>query len=149
MLLLVKLQAKAYIHKSSYSDKEFPMIHISSVNISRNPWNWIYHVCCWRLLHWLLNGIIITGKMVKLIVIICDIFIWISNCNFLKGMRLRKYLAGIYMFKFNNRNTRTACEICSKLAIKATEWRRSVFYIFHFEHISHLVQVFLMWALSR
>ena len=30
---------------------------------------------------------------------------------------------GIYLFKVNNRNTRTRCEICSKLTIKTTERR--------------------------
>ena len=29
--------------------------------------------------------------------------------------------AGIYLLKVNNRNTRTKCEICSKLTIKTTE----------------------------
>ena len=28
------------------------------------------------------------------------------------------YPAGIYLLKVNNRNTRTTCEICSKLAIE-------------------------------
>ena len=35
---------------------------------------------------------------------------------------------GNYMFKVNNSNTRTRCEICSKLTIKTPErrqWRRS------------------------
>ena len=39
----------------------------------------------------------------------------------------RKDPAGNYMFKVNNRNTRTRCEICSKLTIKTPErrhWRR-------------------------
>ena len=31
--------------------------------------------------------------------------------------------AGNYMFKVNNRNTRTMCEICSKLTIKTPERR--------------------------
>ena len=34
---------------------------------------------------------------------------------------------GIYMFKVNNRNARTRCQICSKLTIKTSErrhWRR-------------------------
>ena len=31
--------------------------------------------------------------------------------------------AGIYLFKVNNRNTRTRCEICSKLIIKTPERR--------------------------
>ena len=32
--------------------------------------------------------------------------------------------AGIYLLKVNNRNTRTRCEICSNLTIKAAEKRR-------------------------
>ena len=31
--------------------------------------------------------------------------------------------AGIYLLKVNNRNTRTRCEICSKLTIKTLERR--------------------------
>ena len=31
------------------------------------------------------------------------------------------WLVGIYMFKVGNRNTRTRCEICSKLTIKTKE----------------------------
>ena len=60
--------------------------------------------------------------------------------------------AGIYLFKVNNRNTRTSCEICSKLKIKTPErshWRRSGVFIVEFEHISHLVLVFLLLTLSR
>ena len=34
------------------------------------------------------------------------------------------YLAGIYLFKVDNRNTRARCEICSKLAIKTLERRQ-------------------------
>ena len=55
-----------------------------------------------------------------------------------------------YMFKGNKRNTRT-CEICSKLTIKTPEWRqwrRSGVFIFNFEHISHLVLVFLLLTLN-
>ena len=49
---------------------------------------------------------------------------------------------GIYLFKVNNRNTRTRCAICSKLTIKTSERRqycRSGVFIVNFEHISHLV----------
>ena len=35
--------------------------------------------------------------------------------------------AGKYMFKVDNRNTRTRCEICSKLAVKTPERRHSHF----------------------
>ena len=33
--------------------------------------------------------------------------------------------AGNYMFKVKNRNTRTRCELCSKLTIKALERRQA------------------------
>ena len=59
---------------------------------------------------------------------------------------------GNYMFKVNKRNTRTRCEICSKLTIKTTErrhWRRPGVFVVNFEHISHLVLVFLYLTLSR
>ena len=58
---------------------------------------------------------------------------------------------GIYLLKVNNRNTRTRCEICSKLAIKTPErryWRCSGVSIVNFEHISHLVPAFLLLTLN-
>ena len=54
---------------------------------------------------------------------------------------------GNHMFKVNNKNTRTRCQICSKLTIKTPE-RRRVF-IVNLEHISHFVLVFLLLTLSR
>ena len=39
-------------------------------------------------------------------------------------MKLKPFPAGNYMFKVNKRNTRTRCEICSKLTIKTPERRR-------------------------
>ena len=66
--------------------------------------------------------------------------------------KLDAFPAGNYMFKVNNRNTRTRCEICSKLTIKTPErrqWRRSGVFIVNFEHISHLVLVFLLLTLNR
>ena len=56
------------------------------------------------------------------------------------------------LLKVNNRNTRTRCEICSKLTIKTPErrqWRRFGVFIFNLEHISHLVLMFLLLTLSR
>ena len=35
--------------------------------------------------------------------------------------RVHVYPVGIYLLKVNNRNTRTRCEICSKLTIKTPE----------------------------
>ena len=37
------------------------------------------------------------------------------------GQENGHYPAGIYLLKVNNRNTRTRCEICSKLTIKTPE----------------------------
>ena len=59
---------------------------------------------------------------------------------------------GIYLLKVNNRNTSTRCEICSKLTINTPErrqWRRSGVFIVNFEHISHLVLVFLLLTLNK
>ena len=59
--------------------------------------------------------------------------------------------AGIYLFKVNNRNTRTRFEKCSKLTIKTPErrqWSRFGVCIVNFEHISHLVLVFLLLTLN-
>ena len=53
--------------------------------------------------------------------------------------------------KVNNRNTRTRCEICSKLTIKKPErrhWRRSDVFIVNFKHISQFVLVFLLLTLN-
>ena len=53
----------------------------------------------------------------------------------------------IYLLKVNDRNTRTRCEICLKLTIKTPERRQlrsSGVFIVNFEHVSHLVLVFLL-----
>ena len=41
---------------------------------------------------------------------------------------LHQIPAGIYLFKINNRNTRTGWKICSKLTIKTPEWCWCLFY---------------------
>ena len=59
--------------------------------------------------------------------------------------------ANNYMFKVNNRNTRTSCKIYSKFTIKTSDrhqWRLSGVFITNFEHIPHLVLVFLLLTLS-
>ena len=60
-------------------------------------------------------------------------------------------LTRIYLFKANNGNTRTMCEIRSKLKIKAQRlhWPRSGVFTVNFEHISHIVLVFRLLTLSR
>ena len=58
---------------------------------------------------------------------------------------------GNYKFKVSNRNSRTRCEICSKLTIKTAErrhWRCSDVFTVYFEHISHRVLVYLLLTLN-
>ena len=64
--------------------------------------------------------------------------------------QLPNYLARIYLFKVNNRNTRKKCEICSKLTIKILERRRHCcVFIVNFEHILHLFLVFSLLNLNK
>ena len=56
-------------------------------------------------------------------------------------------LTRIYILKLNNKITKARCEIYFKLTIKIPErhhWRRPGVFIINFEHISHLVPVFLL-----
>ena len=58
---------------------------------------------------------------------------------------------GTFLFKVNNRISRTRCEVYSKSTIKTPvrrQWHRSGVFIFNFEHISHLVLVFLLLTLK-
>ena len=81
-------------------------------------------------------------------------FIYFENEGFYLNKHLiiiNFYPAGIYMLKVNNRNTRTVCEICSKLTLKIPErhhWRCSGIFMVNFEKISHLVLVFLLLILK-
>ena len=58
------------------------------------------------------------------------------------GDNIWTYPVGNYIFKVNRKNTRTRCEICSKLTSKTPErckWRHSGVFIVDSEYISHLV----------
>ena len=62
-------------------------------------------------------------------------------------VRNKQYPANIYFLKFNNRNTRKRCKVCSKLTMKMPErcqWRRSGDFIVNFEHILDLFLLFLL-----
>ena len=66
---------------------------------------------------------------------------------YLHSQRQYYYATGIYQSKVNNRNTRTRCEICSKLTIKTPERRHcrlSSVFIVNLEHDAHLVLRFLL-----
>ena len=74
--------------------------------------------------------------------IILEIFRLFQNfSNVLK----RSYpTAGIHLVKFNNKNTKRRCEICSKLTTKTPKRRhcsRPGVFIVNFEHISHFALV--------
>ena len=65
--------------------------------------------------------------------------------------RLKCFLAGIYLLKVNNRNTRKKYEICSKLTTNTPErlhWNRSSVFIVNLEHTSHLILAFLLLTLN-
>ena len=65
---------------------------------------------------------------------------------------MTQHPVGIYLLKVNSRNTRTSCEICSKLTVKTPQqrhWRRSGVFIVNFEHIPYLVLASLWLTLSR
>ena len=58
--------------------------------------------------------------------------------------------AGNYLFKVNDGNSRVRCKLCSKLTKtqERRQWRASGVFIVNFEHISHLILVFLLLILS-
>ena len=66
-----------------------------------------------------------------------------------RRVRLSPYPDGIYLFKINQRNTRTGSEICSKLIIKTPERRRLCVSIGNFKQIFHIVLLFPMLGLNR
>ena len=65
--------------------------------------------------------------------------------------RLKRFLAGIYLLKVNNRNIRKKYEICSKLTANTPErlhWNRSSVLIVNLEHTSNLILAFLLLTLN-
>ena len=60
--------------------------------------------------------------------------------------------ACIVLFEVKKGNTRTMCEVCSKLTIKTPEQRQlrcSGVFVVNFEEISHIVLVFPWLTLSK
>ena len=100
------------------------------------PWDIDLHFCTWQGHFW--RNIHEAFQMC----ILNNSNLWKNfeeHLSTLRGSRwpFGQSSAGNYMFKVNNRNTRTRCEICSKLTIKTLErrhWRRSGVFI-NFEHI--------------
>ena len=91
------------------------------------------------------NSICSQYQISKSVILIVSLMVITSFLLF-----LHQFPVGIYLLKVNIRNTRTRCEICSKLTIKMPErrhWRHYGVFI-NFEHISHLVLVFLLLTLN-
>ena len=79
-------------------------------------------------------------------------FFWWLGLFYIANNISRQNPANIYLFRFNNRNTRKGSEISSKLTIKTPErrqWRSFGVFIVSFEHISHSFLVFLLGILSK
>ena len=69
--------------------------------------------------------------------------------NALNNLKLSNYVpTDNCMFNNNNKNTRTRCEVCSKLTKKTPE-RCSGVFIVNYEHISHFVLVFLLLTSNK
>ena len=62
------------------------------------------------------------------------------------------FSVGIYLFKVNDENIRTMCDICSKLTIKTPEqsqWCHSGVFVVHFEKNCYIFLVFLLMSLNK
>ena len=121
---------------------EFQVQNLSAVNRLINVWFKIwYSYTAWHLF---LQYIVLASDIISAYL---DHIKPIANCcSSVETGSIDNSPAGNYMFKVNSRNTRTRCEVCSKLTIKTPEWRKwrcSGVFIVNFEHISHLVQVLL------
>ena len=63
-----------------------------------------------------------------------------------------QHVFDFYIFKVNNENAKTTCEICSKLKMKIPERRqscRSGVFIVNFEQILHVVLLCPLLTLNR
>ena len=61
---------------------------------------------------------------------------------------IKNYSKINHLFIVNNSYIRKRYEICSKLTIKASEWRSTIFVV-DFERISHLFLMFLLLTLNK
>ena len=70
---------------------------------------------------------------------------WANVCSESTSNDTRTIPAGIYLFKVDNGDIRTMCEICSNLIIKTPERRPGHYsgvFIVNFDQISHIVLSF-------
>ena len=85
------------------------------------------------------------------ILVLCNIT-FVLPLKFRLVTNLDSNPADIYLFKVKNGDSRTICEICSKLIIKITErryWPHPGVFIFNFEQISQINQLFPLLSLNN
>ena len=118
--------------------KMFVVDMIAPFNFLRLPLSLsIVAISCFFSFHcWYLSHLLSQGQRLLVEFHICCNYPFIHSCWNISKIH-NTSPAGNYMFKVNNRNTRTRCETCSKL-----------FFILNFEHISHLILVFLLLTLN-
>ena len=122
----------------------FPFLHHSmqrAINLPLENYPPPITILCW------------VRALVFLVIFACLFFAWhFSFLSCTKDVGKQVLIpAGIYLLRVSNRNTRTRCEICSKLTIKTPEqcqWCYSGVFIVNYEDISHLVLVFLLLTLN-
>ena len=76
------------------------------------------------------KGLKLGGQFSEKLVLWFYEFLFNSDIKIFKEKRIIP--AGIYLFKVNNRNTKTRCKICSKLTIKIPErrhWHLRLFFV--------------------
>ena len=76
---------------------------------------------------------------------------WMKLCSSDNHYTPVPFSAFIYLLKFNNRNPRKRCELCSNLTItpERLQWRRSGVFIVKFDHILYLFLMFLWLTLNK
>ena len=104
---------------------------------------WIFHSITFLVI---ISGLPFVFTKIRNLHSVCKLN---SSTRVQKSYKGEYYPVDIYLLKVNNTNTRTRCEMYSKLAIKTPErrqWPRS--YIFIVNFISHLFLVFLLLILN-
>ena len=71
----------------------------------------------------------------------CYYFSVDKSCNKDHSQSLR-YPSGIYVFKVNNAKSKTMREICSKLTVKAPEWRTMSSYLWRSKYQLDILYVY-------
>ena len=153
--LTIKTSKRCHWHRSSVFIVKFKhilhLVLISYFNFEHVTAGWGGYANSWD--YSTMSKTIIYHENPRKTTLIVQVLVqtgWKTSCAMIIKFVLA---AGIYLLKVNNRNTRTTCQICSKLTIKTPndatgEWPGSGVFIVNFEHISYLALVFLLLTLN-